>query len=95
MYILLFLNIQFHFFSPFLLEPCSDYIGKCFKERDHATFGIEFECLYEKMCSCVKQQGGTLESFYDITAYLYPFTIEFSILAGKLLDTGTIIVKYT
>ena len=37
------------------------------------------------MCSCVKQQGGTLESFYDITAYLYPFTIEFSILAGKLL----------
>ena len=47
------------------------------------------------MCSCVKQQGGTLESFYDITAYLYPFTIEFSILAGKLLDTGKIIVKYT
>ena len=71
------------FLFPLLLELCSDYDGKCFRDRDNATFGIDFECLYEKMCTCVKQ-GGTLESYYSITAYLYPFTIEFSILAGKL-----------
>ena len=71
------------FLFPLLLELCSDYDDKCFLDRENATFGIEFDCLYEKMCKCVKQDG-TLESFYDITAYLYPFTIEFSILAGKL-----------
>ena len=73
------------FFNQFfnLDKNCMDYEGKCYPLRANSSFGLDFDCLFEKMCKCVLQHQ-TLNSYFQLTAYLYPFTIEFSILAGLL-----------
>ena len=45
-----------------------------------------FECI-----TCLCNSMSTLaESVFDLTPYFYPFSIEFSILVGKAIETHTI-----
>ena len=38
------------------------------------------------MCKCVKQDN-VLDSYFTFIGYVYPFTIEFSILAGNFMHS--------
>ncbi len=46
-----------------------------------------YDCLLMQMCSCAIKNDITKETF-NLAPYLYPLTIEFSILIGELNTTS-------
>ena len=72
-----------------------EYAQKCIKNvgnwtqqcistnADEAIFNFNVDCLLAKECMCAYDNHAAI-AIFDIGPYLYPFSIEFSILVGKL-----------
>ena len=58
-------------------EQCNSTI------QGEAIFSFNVDCLLAKECMCVYDNHAAI-AIFDIGPYLYPFSIEFSILVGKL-----------
>ena len=50
-----------------------------------ASFDYAMSCYVATMCECTRD--GIASSLFTVTPYLYPFSIEFNILVGKLTMT--------
>ncbi len=51
---------------------------------DNSSFNAD--CLMAKMCRC-SDDNELAQTVFDMGPYLYPFSIEFSILVGKIART--------
>ena len=72
------------------------YLQKCIKKWDNYTeecisdypdeplFRFDIDCLLSKECMCVSNNPAANDIF-TFGAYLYPSSIEFSILVGKVI----------
>ena len=61
-------------------------VGGCVRYDDSCTgssFNLDMDCIYHKICHCL-ESSKLVQEAYDYTYYFYSFTIEFSILSGKL-----------
>ena len=54
----------------------------CFAEPEY-TFEFDITCLLARMCQC-SDNNEIARYIFDLGPYLYPFSIEFSILVGEL-----------
>ena len=58
---------------------CADFDNSCMDDRGH--FELEIGCLIEKTCVCTAKDQ-TFDAMFAISAYSFPFTIEFGILTA-------------
>ena len=56
----------------------------CAANYSVAHFYVEIDCYISTQCKCL-DQNPYMQTLYGFVPYLYPFTIEFNILVGKLI----------
>lgn len=66
------------------IKNVANWTAQCISSHpDEAIFNFNVDCLLAKECMCAYDNHAAI-AIFDIGPYLYPFSIEFSILVGKL-----------
>ena len=60
-------------------DTCTDFDNSCLADR--GNFELDIDCLIQKTCVCTSQDQ-TFGDMFTISAYSFPFTIEFGILTA-------------
>ena len=66
-------------YTSVINSTCADFANSCLDDRGH--FELDIGCLIEKTCVCTAQDQA-FDAMFAISAYSFPFTIEFGILTA-------------
>ena len=61
---------------------CYSLNNDCFDKRN-ISFSSDLECVFSKICEC-SDNNDIASYIFKLGPYLYPFSIEYSILIGRI-----------
>ena len=73
---------MFFFVSAFIY--CQPLGNVCTENYEDASFDLNIDCYISRMCACY-DENTQIKALFEFTPYLYPFSIEFNILVGKMI----------
>ena len=73
-------------------DACNNRVEDYCVNSSVAHFNVEIDCYISTQCKCL-HQNPYMQTLYGFVPYLYPFTIEFNILVGKLIIYSILSIK--